>query len=422
MRFFNVTPRSAKRRQHRWDRRRQGAAPGTGEPGDPVFVGLDVALVAQAQVLVADALAAGEERVGELLGRQVDVAVDVLEPLGRVACRVLDLQHLDAAHVLVVLQGGGQVARVLLDRAGELDRVFERQLGARADREMRGVRGVAHQHDGGRAVGAAGVHPGLADDARKADPLRRALQVVGVGEQRVAVEVLREQLLAEGDRLLLFHRLQAGRAPDALGRLDDEGRGLVVEAVGVGLEPAPLGFLEGEGEGVEQLSRAVPDEAAVAQVDVGPVGLGVLRADAAVQAVAGDDEIGAGELRIVLHVGFEDELDAERLAAGLQDVEQALPADAAEAVAARDDLVAADVDLDVVPVVEGVEDLRRCGRIGRLQVAERLVGEDDAPAESVVRAIPLDDRDVVRRVQLLHEQREVQAGRAAADADDLHEA
>ena len=43
----------------------------------------------------------------------------------------------------------------------------------------------------------------------------------------------------------------------------------------------------------------------------------------------------------------------------LQDVEQALAADAAEAVAARADLAAADVDLDVVPVVEGAEDLRR---------------------------------------------------------------
>jgi hypothetical protein len=56
-----------------------------GTLGDPVLVVLDVPLVAQAQVLVADALAARQQRVGELLRRQVDVAVDVLEPLGRVA-------------------------------------------------------------------------------------------------------------------------------------------------------------------------------------------------------------------------------------------------------------------------------------------------------------------------------------------------
>src|SRR3954469_23743893 len=119
----------------------------------------------------------------------------------------------------------------------------------------------------------------------------------------------------------------------------------------MGLEPAPLGFLEGERERLEQLLRAEPDEAAVAQVDVGPVRLGVLRADPAVQAVARDDQVGIGELRVVLDIGLEMQAHAEILATLLQDVEQALPADAAEAVPARADLVAADVDLDVVPVV-----------------------------------------------------------------------
>ena len=55
-----------------------------------------------------------------------------------------------------------------------------------------------------------------------------------------------------------------------------------------------------------------------------------------------------------------------------------------------------------------------------LQVAERLVGEHDAPAEGVVGAVALDDDDLVARVLLLHEQGEVQARGAAADADDLH--
>ena len=39
----------------------------------------------------------------------------------------------------------------------------------------------------------------------------------------MAVEVLCEQLFAERDRVLLLHRLEAGGAPDALRRLDDEG-------------------------------------------------------------------------------------------------------------------------------------------------------------------------------------------------------
>ena len=376
---------------------------------------------------MADALAAREQRISELLGRHARVAVDVLEPFGRVARRILDAQHLDAAQVFIVLQGRGKIARVLADRTRQLDRVFERELGARADREVRRVRGVAHQHDG-RLVAArlAGrffiqpMHPVLAHDTRKANPLRRAFQMRRVRHQPVAVEARREQLLAPGDRLFLRHVVEAGLAPHVFGRFDDEGGGGFVEAIGVRLEPAGFGFLEGEGEGVEQLLGAEPDESAQPRVDVGSIRLGVLGADAAVQAVAGDHEVGVGIVFGALHVGLELQFHAEFLAAPLQDVEQTLAADAAKPVAARDDLVAADVDLDVVPMAEGVEDLGGALRVGRLQVAERLVGEHHAPAEGVVCAVALDDHDLVVRVLLLHEQREVEAGRATADADDFH--
>ena len=82
--------------------------------------------------------------------------------------------------------------------------------------------------------------------------------------------------------------------------------------------------------------------------------------------------------------------------------------------------VAADVDFDVVPVVEGAQDLLGRGRVGRAQVAERLVGEHHAPAEGVVGPVALDDDDLVPRVLLLHQKGEVQARRATADAHDLH--
>jgi len=84
------------------------------------------------------------------------------------------------------------------------------------------------------------------------------------------------------------------------------------------------------------------------------------------------------------------------------------------------DLAAADVDLDVVPVVERAQDLGGRFRVRRLQVAQRLVGEHDAPAEGVVRAVALHHGNLVRRVMLLHEQREIQSGRSPADAHDVH--
>ena len=126
-----------------------------------------------------------------------------------------------------------------------------------------------------------------------AEPRRWAALLI----KRVAVEVLREQPLAESDALFLRHLFQPGGAPHRFGRFDDEGRGVRVEAVGVRLEPAPFGVLDRERERVEQLVRAEPDEAALAQVDVGLVGGGVLVADAAVQAVGGDDQVGVESAR-----------------------------------------------------------------------------------------------------------------------------
>ncbi len=85
------------RREHRRHGRRR-AGP-LGEPGlDP----LDVGAVAQAQVVVAEPLAAGQQAVGELLGLEAGVAGDVLEPLGAVARGVLQPQHLDPRARLVL--------------------------------------------------------------------------------------------------------------------------------------------------------------------------------------------------------------------------------------------------------------------------------------------------------------------------------
>ena len=80
------------RREHR--RHRLGLAAGASRiPG--LHAG-DEALVAQAQVLVRNALAARQQAVGELLRLERRVALDVLEPLGRIARGVLDLQHFHA--------------------------------------------------------------------------------------------------------------------------------------------------------------------------------------------------------------------------------------------------------------------------------------------------------------------------------------
>ena len=94
------------------------------------------------------------------------ITLHVLEPFGRVARRVLDLQDLDGALGLVGAQRGAQVG-LLLQGAREGDRILERELGARAYGKMRGVRRVAEEHDGDAGAVA---DPRLVDDPQEVDP------------------------------------------------------------------------------------------------------------------------------------------------------------------------------------------------------------------------------------------------------------
>jgi len=241
----------------------------------------------------------------------------------------------------------------------------------------------------------------------------------------MAVQPGGEQLLAIGNALLLAHLLYAGGLPGLLGRLHDEGGHAVFIAVGMGLEPAVLGLHEGEGEGTEHLGRAQPHEAAAALVDIGPKGIGIARAHLAVDAVRGDDQVGVVLARhrlVVLHEVLEHQLHAHVLAARLQDVEQLLAAYADEAMAAAAQAPSLEVDVDIVPVVEGVTNRAGRHRIGLAQVVHGGVREHHAPTKGVVGPVALHHRDLVGGVLQLHQQAEVQAGGTSTDTDDLHTA
>ena len=130
-----------------------------------------------------------------------------------------------------------------MERIGEPDRILERELGARADREMRGVRGIAEQHD-------VAVIPALAGDAREVEP-RRAAQVRRVADQTLAVEMPREQHLARGDavRLLIWSKPSARQVASPHSTMNVEVS--AIEAIGVRPDPAVLGLFEDEGERLE---------------------------------------------------------------------------------------------------------------------------------------------------------------------------
>src|SRR5262245_7168912 len=102
----------------------------------------------------------------------------------------------------------------------------------------------------------------------------------------------------------------------------------------MGPDPAGIHLLERKGEGVERLRCAQPDEAvgALLHVDAEPVRIGL--AEAAVDAVRGNDQVPIAPcLEVGLALMLIMDRDAEFLGAGRQYLQQALPADADEAMA-----------------------------------------------------------------------------------------
>ena len=79
-----------------------------------------------------------------------------------------------------------------------------------------------------------------------------------------------------------------------------------------------------------------------------------------------------------------------------------------------------EVDLDVVPVGEGLRNLALRRFVGGPQVLQRCVGKDDAPAEGIERPIALVDVNGPRGKARFEQYSEIEAGRAAADTRHAH--
>ena len=105
----------------------------------------------------------------------------------------------------------------------------------------------------------------------------------------------------------------------------------------------------------------------------------------------------------------------------LEDVQQFLAGDTAESMPAGRDRRTLEVHVDVVPVCEIVDDLLVGRRICGAEVLERLIGENNAPAERVVGAVSLDHRDAVTGISAFHEDGEIQSGGTTTNRHDLHE-
>ena len=153
---------------------------------------------------MADALAAGKQAVSELLRLQMDVTLHLFKPFHAIARRALQLQRLDLALFLVETQGVLHVAAVGREHARQRHGIFHGQLGAGTDAEVRGVGGIADQHD-------VFVKPFFAQHAVELEPDGGPAQVPGIGNQRIAFQPFRKELLAERNRLFAAPSCQSRR-------------------------------------------------------------------------------------------------------------------------------------------------------------------------------------------------------------------
>src|SRR5690606_39833721 len=113
---------------------------------------------------------------------------------------------------------------------------------------------------------------------------------------------------------------------------------------------------------------------------------------AAVHPAGGHHQVGAaGQSGRFRRLGAEPQVDAEGAAAGVQDLQQPVPAEGGEAVAARGVAGAAVHDVDVVPADEVPAQRRVDVRVGVFDAAEGLVGEDDAEPEGGGGGVAVED-------------------------------
>ena len=181
----------AKPERHEHRRTRGGAAieaeAGLDIAREPLVDAVDEALVAHAEVVVGDAAAAREEVEDELPLVLVEVLLEILEPLLARCCGALRARDERPARLLVGSQCRTD-GRLVAESRHQRRRILDGELRRRADREVRGVRGIAEQGD-------VAVVPALDSHRREAEPLRV------VAEQPVAVEQVAEHLGHDRDAL-----------------------------------------------------------------------------------------------------------------------------------------------------------------------------------------------------------------------------
>ena len=212
--------------------------------------------------------------------------------------------------------------------------------------------------------------------------------------------------------------------PDGFGRLNNEGREAWLKPIGMGLKPAVLGLFKGEGEGLEGLLGAKPDKAALAGVNVRLKDIAVATTNTAIEAIAGNDEVGLvlgnGDL-VVVDLTTKDQVHTGGATVVLQNVEEPLAPDAAETMARRTYRAAFKKNLNIVPVIKRLQNLLSGVGVGGAQIGECLVREDHPPAKGVVGLVALQHSHGEGGVAFFEQQGGIEACGPSANRQDARQ-
>ena len=260
--------------------------------------------VAPAQVVVGDPLRARHQVEGELDRVLAQVALRVLEPLEAGLGRLLQLDDVDPARVLV-------------------GRERRRHVGG-ADARGRPRRGRSRPPSPAwcPSRSRSGRCGRRRPAARRCPWCQVSQRTVGNGRQseRLAssrwpssssAKSLSPKATVSSSRGLV----QPGAPPGLLVALDDPGAQPVVERVGVHLEQPVLALLEDEGERVERLVVPSQLKRHWRQSSRARKCVGVRLAHRAVDAVGAEDQVGVGELLGPADLALEVQLDPQLAAA-----------------------------------------------------------------------------------------------------------
>lgn len=241
----------------------------------------------------------------------------------------------------------------------------------------------------------------------------------GLAKQRVAVQSGGEDLFQQPHTVGGVERIEPQPPPGLWGALDDAGADFRARGVGVKPDPPGRGRFEGEGEAGEHLVGAQPYVGVAADFQAGAEVVAVQLAHPAVGSVAGDDQVGVGELGQVVDLAAVLDIHPQLGCASGEDAEQGGAGDAVAVPAQIRGLFPA-ADLLVLP--QGRGRTHRLGAVGvvAVEVVEQVVPIPHAPAVGGPRRVAFDDGDVMAGIAALGRDREVQRARSTAGAHDLH--